>query len=292
MVNETGNQKPAPIGEIRKFTGPDQNMQEKWSSGIRVMLKEFTDCYFEALLAHKPSKLHFAPGVKFTENGAIKNVHLAQGFWETAGKILMKRTLVDTKKFGTYTEAVMEENGEQVIFSVRLGFDHGKISEIETIIARKGDFAFYPQGILATKDEDWEKILPFAERSSRLAMIAAADDYFNMFAVDPDVATPFAEICDRWENGTCTTANSDHFRLSGRVPEHNCSPQGLVIPSHAPRRFLVDVEAGLVVAFFHFASSLPDCHLFKMRNGKVDLIHSTVGKMCESMNWPVPAIDL
>ena len=47
-------------GEIKQFTGPDINLQEKWSAGIRTMLKEFTDYYFEALTAHNPAKLHFA----------------------------------------------------------------------------------------------------------------------------------------------------------------------------------------------------------------------------------------
>jgi hypothetical protein len=283
---------PPPAGEIKQFTGPDQNTQEKWSKGIRAMLKEFTENYFEALLAHNSSKLHFASGVKFTENGVIKSVHMAEGFWKTAGKILMKRTLVDTKKFGTFTEAIMEENGKQVIFSSRLGFDHGKISEIETIIAREGDFAFNPKGVLDTKNEDWEKIMPFEERCSRLAMIAAADDYFNMFAMDPDVTSPFNEVCDRWENGTQTTIKTPNFPWPEGMREHNCTPKGLVIPNHAPRRFLVDVEAGMVVAFMHFACSLPDCHFFKMRNGKVYLIHATVGSMCESMNWPIPVSNL
>ncbi|NLM52048.1 MAG: hypothetical protein GX197_04420 [Firmicutes bacterium] len=287
----TNGAKP-PVGEIRMFTEPERNFKEEWSSGIRAMLKDFTDFYFEALLAHQPSKLQFAPGVKFTENGVIKNVHMGEGFWKTAGKILMKRTLVDTEKFGTFTEAVMEENGKKVIYAVRLGFNHGKLAEIEAIIAREGDFAFNPDGLLATKDEDWEQILPFSERSSRLAMIAAANDYFDMFALDPDVATPFAAVCDRWENGTQTTIKQEGFPWPEGMTEHNCSPKGLVIPNHGPRRFLVDVEAGMVVAFCHFASSLPDCHLFKMRNGQVELVHATVGPACKSMNWPVPTCEL
>jgi hypothetical protein len=54
--------------------------------------------------------------------------------------------------------------------------------------------------------------------------------------------------------------------------EHDCSPKGLEILNHGPRRFLVDVEKGLVVAYVHFASGLPDFHMFKMRNGQASLI--------------------
>jgi hypothetical protein len=289
MAQET-NAQSNTSGEIRQFKGPEENTQEKWSAGIRAMLREFTDKYFAALPAHDHFRLHFASGVKFTENG--NEMRLGEGFWKTAGKILLKRTLIDTRKFGTHTEAIMEENGKQVIFAARLGFDHGKISEIETIIAREGDFFFNPKGILDTKDEDWERILPVGERSSRLAMIAAANDYFDMFAMEPEVSTPFAEVCDRWENGTQTTVKSENFPWPEGMTEHNCTPKGLVIPNHGPRRLLADVEAGTVVAYMHFASALADCHFFKMRNGKVELIHATVGPACDSMGWPVkPVFD-
>ena len=40
---------------------------------------------------------------------------------------------------------------------------------------------------------------------------------------------------------------------------------------------LLDVEAGLVVAFVHFAGSLPDFHVFQMRNGQVERINAVVG---------------
>jgi hypothetical protein len=68
---------------------------------------------------------------------------------------------------------------------------------------------------------------------------------------------------------------------------HDCSPKGLVIKNQGPRRFLVDVEAGTVVAFVHFVGALPDFHVFKMRNGKVDLINAVVGAGSPSMGWPI-----
>jgi hypothetical protein len=71
---------------------------------------------------------------------------------------------------------------------------------------------------------------------------------------------------------------------------HDCSPKGLVISNHAPRRFLVDVEAGTVVALVHFASSLPDFHVFRMKNGKVDLIQAVIGAGSKSMGWPTEQV--
>ncbi len=96
-------------------------------------------------------------------------------------------------------------------------------------------------------------------------MAAAATDYFAMFSNEPMVNTPFADRCDRWENGIYTT------------PTHDCSPKGLVIKHPAPRVPLADVEAGLVAAFAHFAGNLADVHVFKMSGGRVDYAMAVVG---------------
>jgi hypothetical protein len=116
-------------------------------------------------------------------------------------------------------------------------------------------------------------------------MIAAANDYFDMFAKEPHARTPFATVCDRWENGTQTTKGGT-FQGKEYAP-HDCSPKGLVITNHGPRRFLVDPDAGIVVAFVHFAGALPDFHMFKMRNGKVELVQAVIGSAAKSTGWPV-----
>jgi hypothetical protein len=293
---------------------PESKAQAILSGCTREALKSATDNYFAALEARDPSGLPLASNVKFTENG-IK-LAVGKGVWQTAGKALLKRTLIDSVKCGTYTNAVIEEPFSSktvgkpmdypgikppplategairpILFGVRLRVENQKISEIETIIAREGDYIFNADGVLATKDQDWDSILPPGQRSSRLAMIAAANDYFDMFAAEPRVNTPFAGACERWENGTRTTAGG-LFNLAGEdgkateILAHNCTPKGLVISNHGPRRFLVDEEEGLVVALVHFAGSLPDCHVFRMRNGKVELINALVGTGSKSMGWP------
>lgn len=290
--------------------------QTKQSDCTRENLKGFIDKYFVSIQAHDISGLPLATDVKFTENGV--ELAAGKGFWQTAGKILIRRDLIDTPECGTHTFAVIKEKFDPatvgqamsmglpgskqkplpekgtprpILFGVRLKVKDQKISEIETIIARENEFAFNADGILETKDQDWESILPPEERSSRLALIAAANDYFDMFAAEPVVHSPFADVCDRWENGTKTT-KSGMFTLAGEdgkkaeMQAHNCTPKGLVISNHGPRRFLVDVETGVVVAFVHFAGSLPDFHVFKMKNGKVILINAVIGSGSKTMGWP------
>jgi hypothetical protein len=69
-------------------------------------------------------------------------------------------------------------------------------------------------------------------------MVAAADDYFGMFAAAPQVRTPFASPCDRWENGMFATAGGTALPgedgKAAPMRPHDCSPKGLVISSHGP----------------------------------------------------------
>lgn len=280
------------------------------SGCTRDGLKAIIGQYFSALEAHNSSSLPLAAKVKFTENGV--EMPLGEGFWKTAGKTLLKRDLLDTDKCGTHSNVVIEEKYtapktaapapksafaglsakppadgvvRPILYGVRLKVENQKITEIESFVARETEFAFNAANVLETKDQDWESIIPVEQRSSRLAMIAAADDYFDMFVDKPKVRTPFAGVCDRWENGFQTTKGGG--TMGGvKMTAHDCSPKGLVITTHGPRRFLVDLEAGTVVAYVHFAGGLPDFHMFRMRDGKVDLIQAVIGAGSKSMGWP------
>jgi hypothetical protein len=252
----------------------------------RESLKAITDKFFTALEAHNPSSLPLASSVKYTENGTV--VAVGEGSWKTAGKTIFKRGLMDTQKCGTHTQAIIEENGVQMLYGVRLKVDKENISEIEAIVVR-GKEVLDVKAILDTKDQDWEVILPPEQRSSRLTMMAAADDYFELFVQkQPRKVTvlPFANFCDRWENGAQTTKGGTNQGVT--MPAHNCSPVGFADMTHSPRRFLVDVETGIVVAYTLFNNVWPDFHMFKMRNGYVEWIQAyfEYGKKYETIGWP------
>ncbi len=238
----------------------------------RPQLAATVNNYFKALSAHQPRRLALARHAGYTENGMPKN--FGEGFWQTAGAVRLKRSALDTATCGTVTQAIIEEDGKPIIVGVRLKLAHGRISEDETLLARARDFAFKPQGVLDTASQDWEGILPKKARTPRAVMIKAANDYYDMFAKEPTASVPFATPCNRWENGTQTTRNGD------------CSPKGLVL-HHPPRRIpVVDEEAGIVVAFLHFNRSLPDMHMFKMKDGKVMFVQAVIGSRAPSSGWP------
>ena len=83
------------------------NAQSDDTACSRENLKGLVDKYFAALEAHDPSGLPLAPDVRYTENGVELSV--GKGFWQTAGKTLLRRDLIDTQKCGTHSNVVIEE---------------------------------------------------------------------------------------------------------------------------------------------------------------------------------------
>lgn len=256
----------------------------------REDLKGITDKYFTALVSHDTSKVALAADVRYTENGI--EVPAGKGVWETAMKTTFKRGMVDTQKCGTHTQAILEEKGnaKPVLYGVRLKVEANRISEIEAIVVR-GEQVLDVPAILATRDQDWEEALPPEQRSSRLAMMAAADDYFGLFVKEKkrkvsDLA--FSGFCDRWENGMRTTKGGMYQGVF--MPRHHCSPEGFadMADTHGPRRFLVDEETGVVVAYVLFDGKWPDFHMFRMINGRVVWIQAyfEYGKEYKTMGWP------
>ena len=264
--------------------------QSSDSACTREGLKTITDKFFTALETQKSSSLPLAPNVKYTENGI--EVPIGKGIWETAVKTTFKRGMVDLQKCGTHTQAIIEEkdNPKPMLYGVRLKIEDEKISEIEAIVVR-GEQVLDVPAILATKDQDWEDILPPEQRSSRLAMMAAADDYFELFVKEKkrkvsDLA--YSGFCDRWENGAKVTAGRTNQGVP--MPRHDCSPEGFMdmTETHGPRRFLVDEETGVVVAYVLFNNQWPDFHMFRMNNGLVVWIQAYFEycKTYETMGWP------
>jgi hypothetical protein len=191
---------------IAALAGASVQAQTCTREGLKVIAAN----YFTAVETHKLSVLATTANVRITENAA--EIKPGEGFFKTGGKAQLQRTIVDTGKCSTLTQAVTEEiaggKSSPVLMAVRLKSEGGKVSEIETIIARTGDFAFKPQGVVDTKDQDWETLMPAAQRRTREFLNGQADKYYEMFVdhkVDPGFATP----CNRWENGTLTTAKGD-----------------------------------------------------------------------------------
>jgi hypothetical protein len=240
----------------------------RWVAGAYLYLMAMDD----------PTPLPVTPELRFTENG--QRIELGEGFWQTAGEARFSRTVVDTERCGTHTEAVVEENGVDVIFGMRLLLEDGRITEIETYVTREGDYVFFnPEGLVASDDEgpadvSWEQTIPEEQRSTRDELIEIADLYYQSFGPGGVVA-PIENDCYRWENGQSTATGDCSVGIGVGSPD---------MITH--RRYpMVDVEAGVVVAYVLFGTAL-DFHMFKVVDGQVRLLDAVVtASGHESTGW-------
>lgn len=239
----------------------------------REDLKAQVAGYFAALAAHDPSMLPQGAGLKFTENAM--QLQLGEGLmWKTAAAAKLTRSLYDAERCGTVTEAVVPNSGTDTIYGLRLQVVDRELTEIESIVVDPDD-GFYPMpmGILNSKAEVWEDVLPVDQRSTRLQLEAAGKAYFDWFG-DSSVMPPSAMPCDRLENGFKTT--------QGRCDNLG----GAMGIKHPAQRYpYSDLEAGITAGFVLFAGADLDFHMFKVVGGRIQRINAVVGPAVRSSGW-------
>ena len=244
----------------------------------RELLRGTVDKYFAALAAHDPSSLPRAASLKFTEN--TKAIQLGEGVvWKTAGMVKFSRSLLDTERCGSVTEAVIPNSGTDTIFGLRLKLAaEQQLVEVEQIVVDPmTGFSPQPMGLLNSKSQAWEDVLPPEQRSTREQLEAAGRAYFMAFQ-DPATPVPYNKPCDRLENGTQTTfGDCSNFGPAGGG--------GFKMP--ASRYPVSDLEAGSTAGFLLFGGGMIDFHMFKLIGGKIRWIHAVVGPTAFSSGWPM-----
>jgi len=265
----TGGGAPASGGGAPTSSGGDCS---------RDFLKGALAAYFTALAAHSSSGLPIADTVKVTENG--KAILVGQdGLWKTAGMVKYYKSALDTEGCNTASEAVVPEGSTDLPVALRLKFVAQKITEIETIAVRAGDykvsgsnFPSKPDAII-TSDTTvmWEAPVPAAMQNTPMEMNAWMSKYFKAF---PAGVCNADTNCKRLENG-----NSPGGCNLGASCQ-SADPTGNVIKSHA---IFADAETGIGVGFDFFMGNA-DMHMFKMYGGKVYAVHAVLGA-ATSTGW-------
>lgn len=223
------------------------------------------DQYLAALVKHDPAGLPLDKGVRFTENTAT--IHVGDGLWVGASEAptTFKIYAVDPATQQVAFYGVMKEWDKPLIIALRLKVANGRITEIEHVLARN----MRPDRMqnLVTPRPGLLADVPAAERTSREDMLNAADSYFEAIEQRRGSVAPFADDCERHENGGQTTHNKTPipWPVDLGSPEANrsmailgtlsCTAQ---IDSQVlsfitrlwPRRLaVVDEQKGLVYAF-------------------------------------------
>lgn len=229
----------------------------------RMCLEDLVNQYLAALVAHDPKRLPLSADVKYTENDQV--LEIGDGFWNTATAIgNYKHYVADavTTQVGFF--GTMKEGDNLLLMGLRLRVQLGRITEVETSYYRQGGGG--PAGIpamdaLGRPEPIWFETIPPSERASRNQLIETANAYFaGLQRNDGKGFYPFADDCDRIENGAHTTNNPTQgssnsgfnaFAL-GCKAQFESGYYAVVTRIHHRRYPLVDEERGVVWAYSIF----------------------------------------
>jgi hypothetical protein len=276
-----------------------QEQRDASGSCDRACLEGFVDQFLDAYVKHAPQSLPLmrpsglgrltagGTDVKYTENG--QRLELGVGSWRSlVGKGTYRLFVTDPEAgqvafIGTLREeSNMVKEGALVLVALRLKIDGRRISEIEAFIVRNDRAAQNVEKLGAPHRVFLESIPP-SERMSRSDLIKTANMYFSgMQLNDGKGVYPFADDCDRFENGSQSTnvptpageTRPDPKTTSIYSSQWSCKEQfesGLIhfVTRIRDRRFVaVDQERGLVFSFAFFDHAAGDTRHYKAPDGR------------------------
>jgi hypothetical protein len=289
--------------EAMAIVGVPYQVGDGWNC-TRKCLVDMLDRYLAALAEHDPSSVPLAKNVKLVEN--TKKIPIGKGLWKTAtgGPTNFRVYAADVDQGQIGFIGVIEEKQKPTIASFRLKVVGGKITEIDHLVVHSDGRPLNPnmsKARLALLER-----LPKLERVPRDQMQKIANSYYEAIVQDNGKVAPFADECQRRENGgisandqtqTPEEAKKDDFSTFRKM---TCSDQlstgvmSYITGINRRRIFAVDEEMGLVFAYSIFVHNgtpkvmkiigvpgiterknnwgpfdLPAAHIFKIRNGKI-----------------------
>lgn len=244
----------------------------------RACLSKMLDEYLAALLAHDPSRLPLAEGVRFSENNVPLRV--GDGLWNTIDKVDSYRLpFIEPEAGEAGMFGVVEEHGHPAHFALRLKVAGGKITEIETIVLRPRANNGFGRPEAMHRRAAFYGDIPKDKRLTRVQLVEIANSYFETLQQNHGVVfAPFASDCHRIEDGIATTNNPARSQ-TGRPDQAGIKKMGCeaqfktgffqFVTHIRDRRFpIVDRQKGLVyaAAFFDHRGDMP---MVKLTDGRV-----------------------
>jgi hypothetical protein len=268
----------------------------------RACLKDLAKSYVAALVAHDPSKVPLAADVKFVEN--VTPMKPGEGLWKTASEapttfaIYVPDPVAEQVGF----IGIMKADGKPVELALRLKVRHGQIVEAEHLVA--ANLRANTLANLRTPRAGLLAVVPKDERSSHAQLLKIGATYYEALVKGDGSLSPFADDCERHENGMITTGNAMMGAPAGS-PKLGCATQlNTKVMSYIkriePRRvWIADTQTGLVFGLSQFRHpmkedhvdiigypgvtrvpmkfkpfDLPAAHIFKVSDGKIHEIEA------------------
>jgi len=274
----------------------------------REKLISLMDQYLLALANHDTAAVLLTDDVKLVENTEVTPI--GKGLWETAtaGPQDFRIYVPDTATGQVAFLGVIEENNHPTLAAIRLKVVDDKITEIDHLVVH-GDQPLNPN-MSAVRPGILKPLEP-SERLPHDEMMKIANTYYEAIIQDNGDIAPFAEDCQRRENGGTTTRYDENsgevvaddyflvFRKMKCAEQLSTGCMSYITDINRRRFITADESMGLVFAFSIFvhegkpevmkisgvpgvdelknpwgAFDLPAAHVFKIRNGQIHEIEA------------------
>ena len=284
--------------EAMASLGMPYHASDGWSC-TRDCLEKIMAQYLDALGENDPTVIPLAEDAVLVENN--KKIPIGEGLWKTASggpadfKIIVADEAADEVAF----MGVIEENKKPTIAAIRLKIENHRIAKIDHLVIHNEDGEPLNPNMAKVRPALLER-QPKMERISRERMIKIANSYYDAIVQDNGDVAPFADECQRRENGSIAAndqtgkAGVDIFSTYKCADQLDTGRLSYITDITDRRVFAVDEEKGLVFVFSIFRHSgepkvmkitgvpgiteyanewgpfeLPAAHIFKIRNGKI-----------------------
>jgi len=226
----------------------------------RACLIKTADDYLAALVAHDASRVKLAANLKFVEN--TERLKAGEGLWKTASAVPSAFALhvPDPVSGQVGFIGMMEEAGKPIQFGLRLKVENGAITEAEHLVVRSFNGSSLDN--LRTPRPGLLTEIPPAQRAPREVLLAIGMTYYDSIEQSSGDATPFADDCERRENGMITAGGTGNG--NDGQPRLGCHAQMdsrtfTYIDSIDFRRvWIADPVTGLVFGLSQFRHSMKD----------------------------------
>jgi len=157
------------------------------------------DAYLGALSARDPRRLPLAGMVKFTENTGRLDV--GEGLWIGASEApaSFRVPVVDQAAGQVGFFGVMKEFDQPVLLALRLRVQNRLITEIEHVVARNLNETGL-KNLVTPRPGLLDELKP-ADRVPRPELLRIASSYYDAVLQSSAKLAPFADDCERRENG-------------------------------------------------------------------------------------------
>jgi hypothetical protein len=274
----------------------------------RDCLIDVAGAYINALIDHDPSAAPLAPDIVTVEN--VERIQPGEGLWSTADgardgfTILVPDPVVQAVGY----LGVMRMGDKPVVVAIRLQLEDGLIVEAEHLVTNEitnesalANLQTLRPGLSAT--------VPPGERMRRDQLVAIAGAYYDALEGDSSALSPFADDCERRENGIRTAYPGDwenidptefgYFSAVGCARQLDTGVMGYIDRLDNRRVFAADPVTGLAMGLSHFRHAmnfdtipirnvpgvteremsfdpfdLPAAHVYKITNGQIHEIEA------------------